>query len=181
VFLNRLRRLSPVAPILVLRKESRTAETTEGMLRGDFLISDVQNSRDLKIVDAVREVLPIAPCEHESEDADTALVRDVIRVVSENYSDSDIDLDQVADQLSISPTKLSRTLNRTAHVRFRQLLRQIRIEEAKRLLTTGRLSVKEIAIRVGFSDSHYFSRIFKQMTGTPPTEYEVATELIFDR
>ena len=50
-----------------------------------------------------------------------------------------------------------------------------------RLLATSRLSVKEIAARVGFSDSHYFSRIFKEMTGERPTEYTFdSNDLVFN-
>jgi AraC-like DNA-binding protein len=39
------------------------------------------------------------------------------------------------------------------------------------MLTSRGLSVKEIALRVGFSDSHYFSRIFKEETGLRATEF----------
>ena len=40
-----------------------------------------------------------------------------------------------------------------------------RIEEAKRMLASRHYSVKEVAERVGFSDCHYFSRSFKELTG----------------
>lgn len=121
------------------------------------------------------------PCEHTQTNSTFELVRDVTRILADNFSDSELDLDQVAEELSVSPTKLSRVLNRDVHISFRQMLRQIRIEEAKRLLTTGKLSIKEVAVRVGFSDSHYFSRIFKQMTGSSPSEFASGShELAFN-
>jgi two-component system response regulator YesN len=123
----------------------------------------------------------MAPCEHTQTDSSFELVKEVTRVLADNFSDADLDLEQVADELSVSPTRLSRVLNREVHVSFRQMLRQVRIEEAKRLLATSRLSVKEIAARVGFSDSHYFSRIFKEMTGERPTEYTFdSNDLVFN-
>src|SRR4029453_15022728 len=88
-----------------------------------------------------------------------------MRILSENYSDSELGLEKAAQLLPISPAQLSRILNQEVGVSFRQLLRQIRIEEAKRLLASGHYSVKEVAVRVGFVDSHYFSRTFKPLTG----------------
>lgn len=83
----------------------------------------------------------------------------------------DLDLARVARELPISPAYLSRILNQQVGVSFRQLLRNTRIEEAKRMLASQQYSVKEIAAKVGFSDSHYFSRSFKEQTGFSATDY----------
>ena len=40
------------------------------------------------------------------------------------------------------------------------------------MLASRRYSVKEVAARVGFSDSHYFSRSFKEITGLSASEYQ---------
>jgi AraC-like DNA-binding protein len=175
-FISRLRRFYPETPMLVLRRERKDHITDAEWLRGEFLLSDKRNQHDLEIVRAAREALPMEMCEHTQSSEAYELVRDVTRVLAQNFSQPDLDLEQVADELSVSPTKLSRLLNRHVRVSFRQLLRHIRIEEAKRLLASQRFSVKEVAARVGFSDSHYFSRIFKETTGTNPTEFEVGPQ-----
>lgn len=46
-----------------------------------------------------------------------------------------------------------------------------RIENAKRLLSDGRLSVKQIARRVGYQDPFHFSRVFRRVEGLSPTAY----------
>lgn len=173
LFLSRLRRFFPSSPILILRRESKSLDSAEEVLRGDFLLSDHRGRCDLSLVQTAREVLPMTPCEHAGSGANFELVRQVTRVLAENFSDSELDLEQVADELSVSPSRLSRILNREVHVSFRRMLRQVRIEEAKNLLATSRLSVKEVAARVGFSDSHYFSRVFKEITGAKPSEYSL--------
>lgn len=181
LFLSRLRRFFPSPPILVLRKESVTIDSDEEILRGEFLLSDHRGAEDLAVVCSAREVLPMAPCEHTRTGSSFELVKGVTRVLADNFSDAELDLERVADELAVSPTRLSRVLNREVHVSFRRMLRQVRIEEAKRLLATSRLSVKEVAARVGFSDSHYFSRIFKEMTGERPTEYSFdSNDLVFN-
>jgi AraC-like DNA-binding protein len=46
-----------------------------------------------------------------------------------------------------------------------------RLEEAKRLLVQGRMTVSEVAERCGFSHLNYFSRLFKARTGQSPGQY----------
>lgn len=172
LFISRLRRFYPETPMLILRREKKDYITSDEWLRGEFLLSDKRNPYDIQLVRSIRQIMPLEPCVHVQEIQNYELIRQVTRVLAENYSHADLDLEQVAEELSVSPTKLSRLLNRNVRISFRQLLRNIRIEEAKRLLASHKFSVKEVAARVGFSDSHYFSRIFKEMTGTNPTEFE---------
>jgi transcriptional regulator GlxA family with amidase domain len=50
-------------------------------------------------------------------------------------------------------------------------LQNLRIEEAKRLLEAGALPVDEIGAQVGYSDTSFFRRLFKRLTGLPPNQY----------
>ncbi len=50
---------------------------------------------------------------------------------------------------------------------------RLRLEEARRLLTTSSLSVAQIARRVGYEDNAYFSRLFKESTGVPPLQFRL--------
>jgi transcriptional regulator GlxA family with amidase domain len=50
-------------------------------------------------------------------------------------------------------------------------LQNLRIEDAKRLLEAGALPVDEIGARVGYSDTSFFRRLFKRLTGLPPNQY----------
>ena len=46
------------------------------------------------------------------------------------------------------------------------------MSRAKELLSEGKLSIKGIAIDVGYSDPNYFSRLFKKIEGVSPTEFK---------
>lgn len=68
-----------------------------------------------------------------------------------------------------------RTLNR----RFKtatdqsplQYLQEIRINTARDLLKTSNLSINEVAEKVGYQDSGYFTTLFKKQLATTPKEY----------
>jgi AraC-like DNA-binding protein len=176
-FICQIREAYPDVPMLLLRRvEDKNG--TEVIIRGEFVLSDQNRKNDLEIVLALRKVLPLKPCEHTHKEVNYDTVRDVMRILSENYSDSDLDLEKVAKSLPISPVQLSHILNQKVGVSFRQLLRQTRIEEAKRLLASNRYSVKEVAVRVGFADSHYFSRTFKELTGQSASEYRSGDSIL---
>jgi len=98
-------------------------------------------------------------------------VRTALQQIEQAYADPAFNLAQLARNLGISARRLSRLLNQQTGATFRQLLNQVRLAAAQRLLRTRRFSVKEVAAQVGFTDSHYFSRSFKQLTGISPSNY----------
>lgn len=55
-----------------------------------------------------------------------------------------------------------------------QYMNHFRINRAKDDLRFSHLSITEISEKYGFSSVHYFSKLFKQLTGTPPKEYRAA-------
>lgn len=171
LFISQLRRVYPDVPAMILRR----LENGRGgdSIRCEFILSEEPGKKsDLEIVRSLRTVLPLRQCEHLHKDDNYDTVRKLMRVIAENYSDRNLNLPQVSRNLSMSPATLSRILNKQVGISFRQLLGTIRIEEAKRMLASRQYSVKEVAIRVGFSDSHYFSRSFKKKTGTSASEYQ---------
>lgn len=171
LFISQLRLIFPAVPVLLLRRESLSPGFDKEGIRGEFILGDWPNSDDLEIVRSIREILPLAPCDHTLRGNNYGIVREVIRLIVEKYSDPNLDLDRVAGELPVSRKRLSRILNQEVGVSFRQLLRNLRIEEAKQMLASRQYSVKEVAMRVGFSDSHYFSRSFKELTGQNASEF----------
>ena len=172
LFVSQLRLVYPQVPMLILRRTESDNEL-EATVRGEFILSEEPGDiSDLEIVRSLRSVLPIQPCVHVHKGNNYDTVSEVIRVINEKYSNPDLDLTRVARELPIPPAHLSRILNREVGVSFRKLLKSTRIEEAKRMLASRRYSVKEVAARVGFSDSHYFSRSFKEVTGLSASEYQ---------
>jgi AraC-like DNA-binding protein len=169
--ISELRRFYPAVPTLILRRESPATSIERGLIRGEFILSDQVNSTDLDMVRRMRSILPLPGCEHTRLSDNYGLAQNALRVIRARYSDTALDLPLVARELAVSPKRLSRVLNQEAGMSFRQLLRNIRVEEAKRMLSSGEYSIKQIAAHVGFSDGHYFSRSFKEVSGQSATEF----------
>jgi YesN/AraC family two-component response regulator len=56
------------------------------------------------------------------------------------------------------------------------LIRDIRIERAKQLLQSGKQPVFEIACQVGIWDYNYFTKVFNEETGVPPSTFRKLCE-----
>jgi AraC-like DNA-binding protein len=52
----------------------------------------------------------------------------------------------------------------------------MRIKKAAQLILADEGNMAQIAYQVGFNDSHYFSKCFKQVYGVTPTEYKSGKE-----
>ncbi len=79
--------------------------------------------------------------------------------------------EDVAAELGISPSYLSRLFKKEIGRNFKDYLTDIRFERAKQLLSELDYKVYEVAEMSGFRDQHYFCEVFKKKTGCTPLEY----------
>ncbi|MCD7991482.1 MAG: response regulator [Clostridia bacterium] len=90
--------------------------------------------------------------------------------IASNYSRK-ITLKDMADELYISPNYLCELFKRHTNKNLTDYISAYRIDRAKELLMDIRYRVNDVAYMVGFSDSQYFSNLFKKKVGMTPTEY----------
>ena len=103
---------------------------------------------------------------------DDMLISQAKRFVNEHYGER-ITLEDVARFVSMSPTYFSSKFKRKTGQPFIKYLTSVRIEKAKILLIRPNAMIKEVAMDVGFNDIRHFSKIFKKVEGTIPSEYKV--------
>ncbi len=96
----------------------------------------------------------------------------------ESHYAEDISLEDMAEQVNISPQYFSKLIKKTTGFNFIDWLSMLRVKKAKELLTNSNLTVKEVCFMVGYKDPNYFSRIFKKRIGITPSEY-VKKQLLF--
>ena len=88
------------------------------------------------------------------------------------YLDRDLGLKELASLVQMSPSYFSQLFKETTGTTPHQYVIRCRIERAKELLKQGKLSIDEIAIRVGFVDRSHLHRHFKRLVGVTPKTYK---------
>jgi AraC-like DNA-binding protein len=90
------------------------------------------------------------------------------------YLDPELNLDQLASQLSLRPKFLSRVLNECLHRNFFDFINTYRIDEAKRLFTKPpdkKITILEVLYQSGFNSKSSFNTLFRRYTGLTPTDF----------
>jgi len=91
--------------------------------------------------------------------------------IGRNYAQDQLSLQDVADYVKISPSHLSKVFSQETGQTFIEYLTQIRIRRAMELLQTTSDKSYSIAHQVGYNDAHYFSNLFKKITGKTTTDF----------
>lgn len=92
-----------------------------------------------------------------------------LRHIEEKHSDSSMSLRSVSAACGLSRSHFSRLFKRCVGAGFRDYLRDVRLQEATKLLESSALSVKEIATLVGFQHTSDLDRHMKRSMGTTPS------------
>ncbi|HKL79751.1 MAG TPA: AraC family transcriptional regulator [Mobilitalea sp.] len=87
-----------------------------------------------------------------------------------NYAE-EISLENVAEQVNISPQYFSKLIKKNTGFNFIDWLSMLRVKKAKELLSNSNYTVKEVCFMVGYKDPNYFSRIFKKKIGITPSAF----------
>lgn len=90
--------------------------------------------------------------------------------LQENYSDQ-MQVSKVADRFRMSVRSLNRRFRLATNTTPLQYLQEMRISHAKDLLKKSNLGVSEVADKVGYQDSSYFTGLFKKLNSVTPNEY----------
>lgn len=91
--------------------------------------------------------------------------------IESHYADYTLSLDSAAQQIGIHPNYLSRLFKEVLDINFVEYLNKQRIERAKTLLETTRMTVKDIGFEVGFNSVQNYLRVFKKYEQLTPTQY----------
>ncbi|GAA0137728.1 hypothetical protein YSY43_45690 [Paenibacillus sp. YSY-4.3] len=92
--------------------------------------------------------------------------------IQQNYSDSELTVEGVAQALYIDASYLRKVFKREANISVVDYITYIRMKEAKDILLTRPMKLSAVADKVGYNDPNYFSKCFKKRFGLTPSEFE---------
>lgn len=99
-----------------------------------------------------------------------AVIDEMDSYIRFHYKES-ITISELAEKYHFNHSYLTRVFKKQKGQSPLKLINELRINDAKKLLETTSLSIREISSMLGFTDQHYFSRIFRELTGQTAKEY----------
>ncbi len=100
-----------------------------------------------------------------------------IDYIRANFTEK-ITLEDVADEIYLSPAYFSKIFKEQTESNFTQYLNKLRIEKSKSLLQNTKIPIVDIAGMVGYEDQSYFTKVFKKNTGNSPGKYRNTRGLV---
>ena len=173
-------------PVIMLTSKSEISDRLEGIKQGadaylakpfsleelhltiDNLIDNVRRLKG-KFTGALKQDDKVEKVEVKGYDEE--LMERIMKVVNENLSDSDFNVEKMCDEVGVSRTQLHRKLKEMTGVPTSEFLRNIRLNEAARLIREHKINITQVSYMVGFANNSHFSTAFKKYFGMSPTEY----------
>ena len=178
-------------PVILLTSKSDVEDRVDGLRRGaDAYIAKPFNIEELaahveSLLNAVRRLRGKFSGAQSQEHSvanvqvdgnDDLLMKRVMKVVNENYTDSDFNVEALSQKVGVSRAQLHRRIKEITGLTTSDFLRNIRMEQAARLLKEGKINVTQVAYCVGYNNQTHFSTVFKAHFGMSPTEYGKETQ-----
>lgn len=173
-------------PVIMLTSKSEISDRLEGIKLGadaylakpfsleelhltiDNLIDNVRRLKG-KFTGALKQDDKVEKVEVKGYDEE--LMERIMKVVNENLSDSDFNVEKMCDEVGVSRTQLHRKLKEMTGVPTSEFLRNIRLNEAARLIREHKINITQVSYMAGFANNSHFSTAFKKYFGMSPTEY----------
>jgi signal transduction histidine kinase/DNA-binding response OmpR family regulator len=172
-------------PIIMLTAKAGLDDKIEGLETGiDAYITKPFSAKELKV--RVRNLIQqrkqlrkkfsrstvIKPSEVSAISADQKFIEKTIKIIEDNIEDFKFSIDNLAEELHMSSSQLSRKLNALIDQPAGQLIRSLRLQRASDLLKQNFGNVAEVCYKTGFNDQAYFSRAFKKQFGVSPSDFK---------
>lgn len=122
------------------------------------------------ISEAISSIKEISSDDGKSENLQDSQKSIIKKYIKENYK-RDISAGDVAGILGYSDVYFSKIFKQLFDDTFINYLTNLRIEKAKVLLKDVSFNIKEVGASVGYTDSNYFTKVFKRAVGMSPSEY----------
>lgn len=104
-------------------------------------------------------------------------IMNALQIIHQEYSEK-LTLNYLASRIHINPAYLSRKFQEEVGIGFSEYLNDYRLKEAQKMLIEHPdLSINTISERCGFNSQHYFSQIFRRVTGKTPRDFRLKETL----
>lgn len=133
-----------------------------------FSFIDDEHTENLidRFIDYIQMIEDLTLKENKENNTDNE-----IREYINNHFKKGLNLSELAETFYLSDSTMSRKIKSIYNKSFSDVLHDLRINEATKMLRESTSTVFDIATKVGYSDYRYFSTVFKKIHGFTPSDY----------
>lgn len=91
-------------------------------------------------------------------------------LIIEHLSNEQFGVSELASALNMSRSNLLRKIKKVSKLSVSQFIRKVRLEKSMEMLRQSSLTVSEVSFNVGFGNTSYFIKCFREYYGYPPGE-----------
>jgi YesN/AraC family two-component response regulator len=142
--------------IEIVRKTVQSIIRNREILRNNYTGNQLQH-------DKIRDI--------EIKSPDEKLLGKIMDTINGNISNQRLSVEMLAHEIGISRVHLHRKMKELTSQSTRDLIRNIRLQQAAKLLAEKHLNISEVAFAVGFTNVAHFSTAFKEFYGVSPMAY----------
>jgi signal transduction histidine kinase/ligand-binding sensor domain-containing protein/AraC-like DNA-binding protein/AmiR/NasT family two-component response regulator len=122
-------------------------------------------------IDQVQPTFEYTPGEVEKMSGDELFMGRLIKIIEDNLSDSNFQLDDLCTIIGMNYLQLYRKVKAITNMSIKQFILTIKMRNAAKMLESGKFNISEVAYDVGFSSPAYFSETFKKHFSQTPSEF----------
>ena len=171
-------------PFILLTAKTDVNSKIEGMDCGadayiekpfsvQYLEACIKNLLDLRnLLRQKFSKMPMVPLSSiASNSTDDKFLTHINEIIEQNFSNPELSIDFLAEELCISRSGLFSKIKTLANVTPNELIQIVRLKKAAVLLSENKFRVNEICYMVGFNSPSYFSKCFQKQFGIKPGEF----------
>ena len=134
------------------------------------IISEIERDREYDRLAEMKTPSDRAPEVFIRSERENDYVQHILNATKERYAEK-ISIETFSEELGVSASYLSRKFKDSTGTGYLDYLNKYRIQQAIKLLETGKYKVYEVSDMTGFTDYKHFNSVFKRYTGASPSEF----------
>ncbi|MDE6008376.1 MAG: substrate-binding domain-containing protein [Muribaculaceae bacterium] len=117
-----------------------------------------------------RKEKPVAQRKGELKDIDSSFYQRFLEYFSQEIGNPDLTVDSIAAKMGLERTQFYRKIKSLTNYSPVELIRTLRLKQARIIVTSTDKSISEVAYEIGFSNPAYFTKCYREVYGETPTE-----------
>lgn len=98
--------------------------------------------------------------------------------IDANFRNPQLSTKHLSTEFNLSEAYLARIFKKALGISVQGYINKVRVEEAKRVLADPKMKIKDLTEMIGIQNRQYFFKLFKNLTGKTPNEYQVDLEIL---